>query len=170
MCVRACVFFLRVCGWIPRVGKMMTPGGEASRSFGTCHNVSVYEPMTRNTRLSTSKFIAVHHLPTCRVMTFSQSYNKSQETCGCKSMVLPTPSQLLLTSIIKVYTSYSTESSQRMWLLVFPGISSWERRLRRLKCAGGRAHTHTHTQRDVSAHAHTTTDRVIEFKPTSPMY
>lgn len=47
---------------------------EGSRSFQTCHNVPVYELMTAATHPSTSKFITVHHLPTCRVMTFSQSY------------------------------------------------------------------------------------------------
>lgn len=55
---------------------------EASRSFETCHGVPVYEPMTGDTHPSTSKFITVHHLPTCSVMTFSQSYKNPRKPVG----------------------------------------------------------------------------------------
>lgn len=55
---------------------------EGSRSFETCHSVPVYEPMTGDTHPSTSKFITVHHLPTCSVMTFSQSYKNPWKPVG----------------------------------------------------------------------------------------
>lgn len=55
---------------------------EGSRSFETCHSVPVYEPMTGDTHPSTSKFITVHHLPTCGVMTFSQSYKNPRKPVG----------------------------------------------------------------------------------------
>lgn len=60
---------------------------KCSRSLETCHNVRVYTSTTRrdsrprartHTRPSASKFITVHHLPTCSVMTFSQSHKKIQ--------------------------------------------------------------------------------------------
>lgn len=55
---------------------------EGSRSFETCHSVPVYEPLTGDTHPSTSKFITVHHLPTCSVMTFSQSYKNPWKPVG----------------------------------------------------------------------------------------
>lgn len=59
--------------------EIMTGG---RRSFETCHDVTVYEPMTADTHPSTSKFITLHHLPTCSVMTFSQSYKNPRKPVG----------------------------------------------------------------------------------------
>lgn len=62
---------------------------EGSRSFETCHSATVYEPMTGDTHPSTSKFITVHHLSTCSVMTFSQSYKNPRKPVGI-NQCLPT--------------------------------------------------------------------------------
>lgn len=58
------------------VHRWKSGSGEGGKSLETCQCVPLYEATTGETHPSTSKFITVHHLPTCRVMTFSQFYKK----------------------------------------------------------------------------------------------
>lgn len=72
----------------PPASERMTGGG---RSLETCGSVLVYELMTGDTHSSTSKFITLHHLLTCSVMTFSQSHKNPRKPVDINQYLSTSP-------------------------------------------------------------------------------
>lgn len=129
---------------------------EGSRSFETCHSVPVYEPMTGDTHPSTSKFITVHHLPTCSVMTFSKCY-KNPRKRGNKSMpfhLSSYSSQPLLKLPHHIQYSMRMTLWQRVYRYVLMSVFAqiWLKGEQINRPGTQKEHSHTHTYKHTKTH------------------